>query len=252
MVKNILLVTFLCSLASPSSARDKTVIDLINSEGPVGITTAGRNVTHCKDVALKPDSSDLIAIPGKGVVAALARKGKKKPLNIFSKQKFRDCEVDLEFLIGKGSNSGVKLHQRYEIQLYDSHDKEQPTARECGGIYPHWVWQGPGKPLKYVDKGVPPNFNAAKPAGEWQTLKIVFRAPRFDEQGKKTEDAQFVSVLLNGKQIHKGVEVDSPTGNATNPMREVAKAPLMLQMDHGAVAFRNVRVKVADFSSLTE
>lgn len=211
---------------------------LIDSEGPIGITKVGEKVTVCADVTLDEAPKKLKAVPGKGVVAALSRGN-----NLLSKQEFGDCEVQLEFLIAKSSNSGVKLQQRYEIQLYDSHGKENLSAKECGGIYPHWKFQGKGKGLKYIDKGVPPNANAAKPAGEWQTLSIIFKAPRFNNDGKKTENAKFVSVELNGQTIHENVEVDSPTGNASTPMPEVAEAPLFLQLDHGAVAFRNVRVK---------
>lgn len=217
--------------------------NVISPEGPVGIAKMGKNVTHCGDVRLETGSSKLTSVPGKGVVAAVSKYSFGDANNVRSKQKFGDCEVQLEFLIGKGSNSGVKLQSRYEIQIYDSHHKEKPTARECGGVYPHWVFQGAGRPLKYIDKGVPPSQNAAKPAGEWQTMKIIFKAPRFNEKGKKVENARFVSVHLNDKEIHADVEVDSPTGNASTPLPEVATAPLFLQLDHGAVAFRNVKVK---------
>ena len=86
-------------------------------------------------------------------------------------------------------------------------------------------------------------MNAAKPAGQWQTLHVVFHAPRFDDEGKKTKNVHFVSVTLNEQQIHRDVEVESPTENASSPLPEVPKAPLYLQLDHGPVAFRNVRVK---------
>lgn len=218
-------------------------VELINANGPKGIAKIGKNINLCGDVRLKPDSKDLVAVPGDGVVAALSNYDYDEAINLLSKPEFGDCEVHLEFLIGRGCNSGVKLQQRYEVQLYDSHDKEKPTARECGGIYPHWLFQGQGKPLKYIDKGVPPAVNAAKPAGEWQNLEIVFQAPRFDDQGEKTVNAKFVLVRLNDQAIHRDVELDSPTGNATSPLPEVAKGPLLLQMDHGAVAFRNVRVR---------
>ena len=243
---------FAFTLSATNQGPKTAAIDVISNEGPVGIAKVGKNTTLCGDVRLKPDSNDLIAVPGSGVIAALSKKWNSRASNLVSKQEFGDCEVDLEFLIGKGSNSGVKLQRRYEIQLYDSHDKVQPTARECGGIYPHWVFRTDGKGLKYIDKGVPPKGNAAKPAGEWQKLIIVFQAPRFDEQGKKTENARFLQVLLNGQMIHENVEVDSPTGNASTPLPEVAKAPLMLQMDHGAVAFRNVRVKRLGSASLKD
>ncbi|MDC0934995.1 DUF1080 domain-containing protein [Pirellulales bacterium] len=230
------------SVANPTET-DGPWIDIISEQGPVGIAAIGRHVKVCGDVRLIPDAKNLSAIPGDGVVAVLGKVPFDDVHNLVTKGKFADCEVRLEFLMGRNSNSGVKLQHRYEIQLFDSHRIENPSAKHCGGIYPHWVFQGPGEPLKYIDKGIPPKRNAAKPAGEWQTLQIVFRAPRFDSAGEKTENARFVLVKLNGKTIHHDVEVDSPTGNASTPLPEVAEAPLMLQMDHGAAAFRNVRVK---------
>jgi hypothetical protein len=229
--------------AANRSHGDAPWVNLISKEGPQGIATIGKNITLCGDVQLIANSNSLAALPGAGVVAALSRYEYGGINNLLSKQKFGDCEVELEFLIGKGSNSGVKLQERYEIQLYDSHHKQKPTARECGGVYPHWLFRGEGQGLKYIDEGVPPKVNAAKPAGQWQTLQIVFKAPRFDEKGKTTENARFVSVVLNDQTIHEEVELDSPTGNASTPLPEVAKARLFMQLDHGAVAFRNVRVK---------
>jgi len=242
-----LLWVLACSTAhaaepeTPRRTDEAPWIEIIGAEGPSGIAKIGKRLTQCGDVKLKQGARELVAQPGGGVVAALSPQAGRGG-NLHSKQKFGDCHLQLEFLMASGSNSGVKLQQRYEIQLYDSHDKEKPTARECGGIYPHWVFRSGGG-LKYIDQGVPPTGNAAKPAGEWQELEIVFRAPRFDAAGKKTENARFESVLLNGKKIHEAVEVDSPTGNASTPMPEVAEAPIMFQLDHGAVAFRNVRVR---------
>lgn len=238
-----LFMLLLVPVRAAESEEGVPWIDLINTKGPTGIAQLGKNAVLCGDVKLVPNSKSLEAQPGEGVVAALGKSDFGEAHNLLSKQEFGDCEVQLEFLIGKGSNSGVKLQQRYEIQLYDSHHKDKPSARECGGIYPHWLFQGDGKPLKYIDDGVPPDVNAAKPAGEWQTLEVVFRAPRFASDGTKIENAKFLSVKLNGQIIHQEVELDSPTGNASTPLPEVAEAALLLQMDHGAVAFRNVRVK---------
>ncbi len=94
----------------------------------------------------------------------------------------------------------------------------------------------------YLDKGVPPRRNACKKPGEWQTLDIVFQAPRFGADGKKTASARFVKVVLNGQLIHDDVEAATPTGHAWKN-KEVAAGPLLLQGDHGPVAFRNVRVR---------
>ena len=218
-------------------------VEVIGDNGPTGVAKIGRNMTLCGGVKLKPDSQGLEAEPGSGVVAVLSKVGFGDANNLHSKRSFGDCEVRLEFLIGKGANSGIKLQGRYEVQLYDSHDKPRPSATDCGGIYPHWRFQGPMMKLTYIDEGYPPTTNAAKPAGQWQTLQILFQAPRFDTDGKKTKNARIVSVILNGQQVQRDVELGSPTGNASTPLPEVAKAPLMLQMDHGAVAFRKVRVR---------
>src|SRR5207248_11764131 len=107
-----------------------------------------------------------------------------------------------------------------------------------GGTYPR---ADPAN-SPHIDKGFPPRVNAAKPAGEWQTLDIAFTAPRFDAGGKKTANATFVKVVLNGQVVHQDRDVGTPTGHA-HIKPEVATGPLLLQGDHGPVAFRNVRVR---------
>ena len=102
--------------------------------------------------------------------------------------------------------------------------------------------------LKYGDCGgiyntAPPRTNACKAPGEWQTYDVVFRAPRFDAAGKKTANARFVKVVLNGEVIHEDVAVEYPTGSAWRQKKETPTGPLLLQGDHGSVAFRNVRIR---------
>ena len=85
--------------------------------------------------------------------------------DISSKQEFGDCYLHVEFsepLTGSG-NSGVGMQGRYEIQILNSYGK-QPEAHECGAFYSQ----------------TPPKVIASKPAGQWQTFDIFFRAPRFD------------------------------------------------------------------------
>lgn len=179
----------------------------------------------------------LVTKPGKGI---LVNGPKGRIGNLLSKQKLTDLECHVEFLIPKRSNSGVKCVGLYEIQIFDSHGVKEPTGADCGGIYP----RGELEPNYHtIDKGFPPLVNAAKPAGEWQSLDIVFRAPRFDAQGKKTANACFVKVVLNDRLVQQNVEVPSPTGAAWRLEKEIASGPLMLQGDHGPVAFRNVRLR---------
>lgn len=107
---------------------------------------------------------------------------------------------------------------------------------ECGGIYPRWLDEA-------NVGGRSPRTNASRPAGEWQSFDIVFRAPRFDARGRKTAHARFVRVLHNGVLVHENVEVTGPTRAARLEHEpEAAVGPLQLQGDHGPVAYRNLRV----------
>jgi hypothetical protein len=114
------------------------------------------------------------------------------------------------------------------LQVLDSFGKpdERLGQGDVGAIY------SAAKPTK----------NASKAPGEWQTFDIVFQAPRFDAAGKKTQNAKFASVKLNGQEIQKDVEVKGLTGGALDN-EEKPTGPLLFQGDHGIVAFRNVRVK---------
>lgn len=179
----------------------------------------------------------LTARPGQGI---LVNGLKGRTTNLLTKEKFIDIEARLEFLIPKGSNSGVKFNGLYEIQIVDSADRKELTGDSCGGIYPRAEEQ---PKYHHIDKGVPPRVNAAKPAGTWQVLHVIFQSPRFDAEGKKVANARFVKVVLNDQLIHENVEVLYPTGAAWRLRPEVASGPLFLQADHGPVAFRNVKVR---------
>src|SRR6185503_17098727 len=67
-------------------------------------------------------------------------------------------------------------------------------------------------------------------------------APRFDAGGKKTKNARFTKVVLNGFVIHENVDVTGPTRSGAF-IDEKPLGPLMIQGDHGAVALRNLAVK---------
>jgi hypothetical protein len=159
-----------------------------------------------------------------------------KTSNIVTDQKFGDVELYLEFMVAKGSNSGVYLQGLYEVQVFDSYGAwERMTSADCGGIYKRWIdGRGVG--------GSAPKVNASRRPGEWQSFQIWFRAPRFDASGKKTENARFPRVLLNGLPVQEDVVVDGPT-RAHMPLAEAALNPIMLQGDHGPVAYRNIYIR---------
>ena len=160
---------------------------------------------------------------------------KGKAVNLVTDKKFGDLEIHLEFLIPKGSNSGVYLHGLYEVQIKDSYGVVKPTVHDCGAIYERWIG---GKGVG----GAAPLQNASRPPGQWQSLEITFRAPRFDAQGRKTDNARFLRVVHNGILVQQNVEVEGPT-RAAMDIPESPMNPLLLQGDHGPVALRNIYIR---------
>ena len=191
-------------------------------------------------VSLDPqDSSRLTRTPISSASAAEAstfvNSVEGKAPDLISVTEFADSELYVEFTVPKGSNAGVCLMGNYEIQIFDSYGKTDLNYDDNGGIYAGML-DG-----RRVD-GKPPSVNVSRPPGEWQSFHIWFRAPRFDAQGKKVENARFLRVEHNGTVIHENFELKRPT-RFTPPWPERAKAPLLLQGDHGAVAFRNVYIR---------
>jgi len=181
-------------------------------------------------VALNPDDAKRLATtPGEGI---FYNGHTGRTADIYTEAEYGDCELHVEFMVPQGSNSGVYLMGRYEIQILDSWGEMELRYGTCGAVYCRWIDNKP------VD-GVPPRVNASKPPGEWQAYDITFRAPQFDANGTKVANATFVKVVWNGQVVHENVEVVGPTRGAmlTN---EAATGPLMLQGDHGPVAYRNV------------
>lgn len=153
--------------------------------------------------------------------------------NWVTDEKHGDVELYVEFMIAKGANSGVYLQGLYEVQVLDSHGATTPLNTGDGGaIYHQWI---DNKPVG----GTVPKVNANLPAGVWQSYHIWFRAPRFDASGKKTENARFLRVIQNNQWIHENVEVLGPT-RAHMAIPEAPMNPLMVQGDHGPVAYRNI------------
>ena len=188
-----------------------------------------------KAVAISPtDPTQFVVDPGEGL---FFNGPKGRTINLLSKEEFGDVEVHVEFCLPNKSNSGVYLMGRYEVQVYDSFGvvKDKYPGLECGGLYPRWTAE------RSEFEGHSPRVNVSKKAGEWQSFDIVFRAPRFDASGKKTENARFLKVTHNGAVIHENIDITGPTRAAAFE-DEKTKGPIMLQGDHGPIAYRNLRV----------
>ena len=170
--------------------------------------------------------------PGKGV---LVNGDAGRTINLFTKHQHGDVEAHIEFVVPRGSNSGIYFQGRYEIQVLDSFGVKKSKYSDCGGIYQRWA-NGKGF------EGHAPKVNVSKAPGEWQTFGVVFRAPRFDKAGKKIENGRFIKVVHNGVLIHENVEVTGPTRAAAFGDEKPA-GPIMLQGDHGPVAYRNLKIR---------
>lgn len=166
-----------------------------------------------------------------GYVEVVPRTG-----DIATKEEFGDCQLHIEWAApseikgedqGRG-NSGVFLMERYELQVLDSFDNKTYFHGQAGAIY----------------KQHAPLVNASRKPGEWQSYDIVFKAPKFDEQGKVIERAR-MTVLHNGVLIQNNVEIygttfhDRPALYTAHP----PKGSLKLQ-DHGdLVRYRNIWIR---------
>ncbi|MEZ2338664.1 family 16 glycoside hydrolase [Mucilaginibacter sp. RCC_168] len=174
---------------------------------------------------------------GTGILVNLP--GKKGAKDLFTKTVYGDADLELDYMMAKGSNSGIYLQGRYEIQLLDSWGTVNPKSGDNGGIYERWDDSKPDGQQGY--DGHAPRQNASRAPGLWQHIKISFQAPRFDGKGQKISNAKVLYIWLNGVLIQDNVDLSGPTRGAFDK-GEAATGPLRLQGDHGAVAFRNISI----------
>jgi hypothetical protein len=132
--------------------------------------------------------------------------------NLMTTARFGDFKLHLEFRYPKGGNSGVYLRGRHEVQIEDNAEQEWPATVHVGGVYGF----------------ISPNENAAAGPGQWNTYDITLIGRR-------------VTVVLNGKTIIGDQVIPGITGGAIDS-DEGAPGPILLQGDHTAVEFRNIRI----------
>ncbi len=155
--------------------------------------------------------------------------------SLVSRQSFGSCHLHLEWraptpVSGQGQkrgNSGVFLLGRYEIQVLDNHENTTYADGYAGAAYGQ----------------NPPRVDPCRPAGEWNTYDIFFRAPRFAADGTVTRRAA-VTVLFNGVPVQTNFEFTGLSTHKKSPVyvAHPTVAPLHLQ-DHGdRVRFRNIWV----------
>jgi len=210
----------------------------------------GRNWSIAGDVQASLTDKNVFRITsGKGVLVNQPTENAKE--NLFTNLAHGDLDIEFDFMMAKGSNSGIYLQSRYEVQLLDSWGILLPQSGDVGGIYERWDESRPEGQKGY--EGHAPRQNVSRAPGLWQHLKISFQAPRF-ESGKKTINAKMLRVELNGVLIQENVDLSGPT-RASSANNEVPEAAIMIQGDHGPVAFRNMAVnnfnrQIPEISSL--
>ena len=129
--------------------------------------------------------------------------------NLVSADTFKDFRLEADYKVEAGSNSGLYLRGRYELQVLDDHGKP-PEKTGHMAIY---GWTAP-------------LVNASKPAGEWQSMQAVLVGNR-------------VTVMLNGQRVHDNAEIQAITGGALDA-NETAPGPLLIQGDHNKVWYRRI------------
>jgi hypothetical protein len=126
--------------------------------------------------------------------------------NLITNQKFNDFKLSIEFRYPEGSNSGIYLRGRHELQIEDSKGRADNVS--IGGIYGF----------------IAPSVNAANPPGEWQTYEI-------------TLVGRHVTVVHNGIEVISNRPIPGITGGSLDS-NEGEPGPIMVQGDHGPVEFR--------------
>lgn len=139
---------------------------------------------------------------------------KKSGADLVTKERYGDFKLHVEFRYPKGSNSGVYLRGRYEVQVEDTQSKE-PLIDGIGAIYGHLM----------------PNEMAATGPDTWQTYDITLIGRR-------------VTIVLNGKTIINDTTIPGITGGALDS-NEGEPGPIFLQGDHGPVDYRNIVITPA-------
>ncbi|MEO6723260.1 MAG: DUF1080 domain-containing protein [Ferruginibacter sp.] len=152
--------------------------------------------------------------PNQWIVENGVLRSPKSGSNLVTDQSYNDFKLHIEFRYPKGSNSGVYLRGRYEVQIADNKGME-PLSDYLGGVYGF----------------IAPREMVAKNPGEWQSFDI-------------TLVGRIVTVIANGKLIINDAEIPGVTGGALDS-KEGEPGPLQIQGDHGPVELRNIVITPA-------
>jgi hypothetical protein len=168
---------------------------------------------------------------------------------IVSKFHFRDAQIHAEFAVPKqaNGNSGLYIHGHYEMQISNTAGSTQPSKEVIGSLYRYEL----------------PLVNAGRPAEQWQSYDVIFRAPRYRE-GKIVEPGTITSIL-NGVLVQNNVSFTEPrspytpyvyhstpyTAKILESLKRTEAGPLYLQDHQSPVRYRSVWIRPLDDKSHT-
>jgi hypothetical protein len=208
----------------------------------------------CDDVKLDPaDQTRLLPVgAGGGPGAVMLCGGDGRGSDVMTTEHFGDYELHVEFTVPKGSNSGVYNRGLFEIQVFDSYGVSQLSFHDCGALYERAF----------------PKENLAKPPGVWQSydITLVGKALTLVWNGKtvykdhdvrygETDRAAFERLKKEsiGKPPELQVKLREDKGKFVGFFGEGGTrasldgadrpGPILLQGDHGPVAYRNLRIR---------
>jgi hypothetical protein len=205
----------------PVFAADRDWIALFDGKSTDALR--GYKTNAFPDKVWKVEDGALHAIPGRGGV------------DLVTKEKYRDFELELEWKVAAGGNSGViyrlsedvpgpAWHTGPEMQVFDDSRLEgKRSTHSAGALY---------------DLIVPNESAKANPPGEWNRFRVVFKD-------------NHVEHWLNGAKI---VEYTwgSPEIQALITKSKFAKLEKFMKNEEGLVAFqhhgqevwyRNIRIR---------
>lgn len=196
----------------------------------------GENWKIANNIQSNYDSeADIKVIEGKGVL--FNQPSSENNEQIITNLEHADIELKFEFLLPKGSSSAIYFHSRYELPLIDAWH----IASVNRSNYPK-LNSGNIRAVQVREDITDLQLDAAFAPGLWQEYHVLFRAPKFDSEGNKIQNAKFEWIRYNGKLVGENIELTGVSESAIAE-NEVRKASLMFKGDGGSVAYRNIRYK---------
>jgi hypothetical protein len=208
----------------------------------------------CDDVKLDPaNSARLVPLgSGGGAHSALLCGDDGRGSDLMTEEDFGDYDLHLEFTVPKGSNSGVYNRGLFEIQVFDSFGVSKLSFHDCGALYERAY----------------PSENLSRPPGEWQSYDITLVGKKLtlawngktiydkiDIRYGETDKAAFERLNQEnaGKPPELQVKLVEKDGKYVGYFGEGGTraslpgpdrpGPILLQGDHGPVAYRNMLIR---------